>query len=44
MKVILDIETDGLKPTQVHCVVAKDIDTNEVYTFPPPRLHGFSAC
>ena len=43
MKVILDIETDGLKPTQVHCVVAKDIDTNEVYTFPPPRLHGFSA-
>tara|TARA_R100001015_G_C4629162_1_gene189800 strand:- start:1254 stop:2903 length:1650 start_codon:yes stop_codon:yes gene_type:complete len=43
MKVILDIETDGLKPTQVHCIVAKDIDTNEVYTFPPPRLHGFSA-
>jgi len=29
-KVILDIETDGLKPKKVWVVVTKDVDTNEV--------------
>lgn len=31
--VICDIETNGLTPTKVWCVVAKDVATNEVFTF-----------
>ena len=41
MKAVVDIETDDLNPTVVHCVVAKDIDTGKVYPFPPDMLHGF---
>ncbi len=35
MKCIVDIETDGLVEDvkAVHCIVAKDIETNEIYTF-----------
>ena len=35
MRLIFDIETDGLLPqlTKIHCIVAKDIDTNQVYAF-----------
>jgi DNA polymerase I-like protein with 3'-5' exonuclease and polymerase domains len=35
MRYVFDIETDGLlrKLTTVHCVVAKDLDTQEVYRF-----------
>ena len=33
MRVVLDIETDDLKATVVHCIVAKDIDTGSVYVF-----------
>ena len=29
------------KATKIHCIVAKDIDTGKVYTFPPDMLHGF---
>lgn len=32
-KVILDAETDGLQPTLVHCIVCKDLDTEEVFKF-----------
>lgn len=32
-KVIYDIETNGLNPDRIWCVVVKDIDTNEVFTF-----------
>ena len=31
MNVILDIETDGFNPSKIHCIVAKDIDTNTVW-------------
>ena len=41
MRAIVDIETDSLNPTKVHCVVAKDIDSGRVYPFPPDLLHGF---
>ena len=34
MKVVLDIETDGFNPSKVHCIVAKDINTNVVTVFP----------
>lgn len=34
MKTLLfDIETDGLKPTCVHCIVTYDLDTKEVVTY-----------
>lgn len=33
MRVVIDIEADGLNPTQIFCVVIKDIDTDRVYSF-----------
>ncbi len=33
MEVVLDIETDGLNATTIHCIVAKDISTGSIYTF-----------
>jgi len=41
MRAVVDIETDSLNPTKVHCVVAKDIDSGRVYPFPPDMIHGF---
>jgi DNA polymerase-1 len=38
MRVICDIETDALKnPTVIWCIVAKDIDSGQVYTFDGPE-------
>jgi len=33
MEVVIDIETDGLDATLVHCVVAKDTATGQLYTW-----------
>ena len=35
MRLIVDIETDGLlhQLTKIHCIVAKDIDSGQVYAF-----------
>lgn len=33
MRLAFDIETDGLTATLVHCLVCKDIDTGDIYTF-----------
>lgn len=33
MKVVIDIECDGLEPSKIFCAVAKDVDTQEVYEF-----------
>lgn len=33
MKVVIDIEGNGLKPTHIWCVVCKDIDTGKIYIF-----------
>ena len=41
MRAIVDIETDSLDATKVHCIVAKDIDSGRVYPFPPDMVHGF---
>ena len=38
MDLVFDIETDDLKATKIHCLVAQDIDTNQLYKFPPNRL------
>ena len=42
MRIIYDIETDGLDATKVWCLVAKDIDTNVIYKFSDddPNLMG----
>ena len=41
MRLVFDIETDGFlrKLTTVHCVVAKDIDTGEVFQFDDSGRH-----
>lgn len=33
MKVVYDIEANGFQPDTIWCIVAKDVDTNEIYTF-----------
>lgn len=38
MKLVFDIETDGLDPSKIHCIVAKDVDTKEVYDFGPDSI------
>ena len=35
---IFDIEADGLTPSKVWCIVAKDIDKQEIYKFGPDEL------
>ena len=42
MKVILDIETDGFNPSKIHCIVAKNIDTNVVTVFDPDSMYSFN--
>ena len=33
MKAIIDIETDSLNATKIHCIVSKDYDTGEIKTW-----------
>lgn len=44
-RLVFDIETNGLKPTEVHCIVAVDVDTNEQHVFRSDygNLDGFDA-
>lgn len=44
MRVILDIETDGLQPTKVHCIVLRDADTGEVRGHGPDSLKDACRC
>ena len=37
MNLVFDIETDGLKPSKIHCIVAID-DQDKVYTFTPDQI------
>ena len=41
MKAIVDIETDGLNASKIHCIIAKDIESRKVYPFTPDVMHGF---
>ena len=43
MRAVVDIETDSLDATKVHCIVAKDIDSGRVYPFPPDKVHEFKS-
>ena len=42
MKVVLDIETDGFNPTKIHCIVAKNIETNVITVFDPDSMYSFN--
>ena len=37
MKLVFDIETDGLNPSKIHCIVAID-EHDKVYTFTPDEI------
>jgi len=41
MNVVLDIETDSLQATKIHCIVAKDIETSNVYVWDYKNLDQF---
>ena len=42
MKVaIVDIETDSLQPTLIHCIVAKDLQTSQVLVWDHSNLNQF---
>ena len=43
MIVVLDIETDGFNPSKIHCIVAKDIDTNITYVWDSSNMYGFKS-
>jgi len=38
MDLVFDIETDDLKATLIHCIVAQDANTGEIYKYPPDKL------
>ena len=38
MQLVFDIETDDLDATLIHCIVAQDVATEEIYKFPPDKL------
>lgn len=43
MPVVFDIEANGLLDTitKIHCIVAKDLQTEQIHRFPPEKLHLF---
>ena len=38
MKLVFDIETDDLNATKIWCLVAKDIVSNQLYTYGPDQI------
>ena len=38
MNLVFDIETNGLDASEIWCIVAKDIDTNKIYSYPPDKI------
>ena len=38
MDLVFDIETDDLQATLVHCIVAQNAETGEIFKFPPHKL------
>jgi len=41
MKVVLDIETDSLQATKIHCIVAKDLSTSHIHVWNQTNLDEF---
>jgi len=40
MRLVFDIETDGIEATKVWCIVAQDVDTKKVYKWKPDDLES----
>jgi DNA polymerase-1 len=38
MELVFDIETDDIDATKIHCIVAQDVETETIYTFPPDMV------
>ena len=38
MDLVFDIETDDVKATKIHCIVAQNVSTGEIFKFPPNKL------
>jgi hypothetical protein len=38
MDLVFDIETDDIQATLVHCIVAQDANSGEIFKFPPHKL------
>ena len=38
MKLVFDIETDGLDASKIWCIVAKDLDTGQIHTYNPDKI------
>jgi DNA polymerase-1 len=38
MRLVFDIETDGLDPSKVWCISAIDVDTSDIHTFTPTEI------
>lgn len=38
MKLVFDIETDGLEANKLWCLVAKDLDANKIHAFSPDNI------
>lgn len=41
MRVVLDLEADGLQPTKIHCIVCKDLDRGDVYEWEGNEVQRF---
>ena len=41
MDLVFDIETDDVKATKVHCIVAQNPESGEIFKFPPNKLEGY---
>ena len=39
MKLVFDIETDGLEANKLWCLVAKDLDANKIHAFSPDNIN-----
>ena len=38
MKLLFDIETDGLDATKIWCLVAQEVDTGQVWSYGPDDI------
>ena len=38
MKLLFDIETDGLEYTKIWCLVAQEVNTGEVWSYGPDEI------
>ena len=39
VRMVFDVETDGVKYTKIWCIVVQNADTEEIHSFGPNELH-----